>query len=63
MSSARPERFIRRHNITTYKFNPHFPINTLALMRMAVAARESGALMPYVDAAFHHMLGGTEEDG
>jgi len=49
------ERFIRRHNITEYKFNPHFPVNTLALMRMAVAAGESGALMAYVDAAFHHM--------
>ncbi|HEX4861288.1 MAG TPA: DsbA family protein, partial [Rhizomicrobium sp.] len=30
------ERFIRRHHITSYKFNPHFPVNTLALMRMAV---------------------------
>jgi 2-hydroxychromene-2-carboxylate isomerase len=48
-------RFIRRHGITQYKFNPHFPVNTLALMRMAVAARESGAPMPYVDAVFHHM--------
>ncbi len=49
------ERFIRRHNVTQYRFNPHFPVNTLALMRMAVAAQERGALMPYVDAAFHHM--------
>jgi 2-hydroxychromene-2-carboxylate isomerase len=48
-------RFIRRHDIATYRFNPHFPVNTLALMRMAVAAKESGTLMPYVDAAFHHM--------
>jgi 2-hydroxychromene-2-carboxylate isomerase len=49
------ERFIRRHNITTFKFNPNFPVNTLALMRMAVAAKEAGTLAPYVDAAFHHM--------
>ena len=48
-------RFIRRHDIATYRFNPHFPVNTLALMRMAVAAQEKGVLMPYVDAAFHHM--------
>ena len=48
-------RFIRRHDIAAYRFNPHFPVNTLALMRMAVAAQESGALMPYVDAVFHHM--------
>jgi 2-hydroxychromene-2-carboxylate isomerase len=49
------ERFIRRHRITAFKFNPNFPVNTLALMRMAVAANEMGALMPYVEAAFHHM--------
>jgi 2-hydroxychromene-2-carboxylate isomerase len=49
------ERFIRRHNITAFRFNPNFPVNTLALMRMAVAAKDAGALMPYVDAAFHHM--------
>jgi 2-hydroxychromene-2-carboxylate isomerase len=49
------ERFIRRHGIEQYKFNPHFPVNTLALMRMAVAAQEKGVLMPYVEAAFHHM--------
>lgn len=49
------ERFIRRHGIADYKFNPHFPVNTLALMRMAVAAREKGVLVAYVEAAFHHM--------
>jgi len=49
------ERFIRRHAITTLKFNPNFPVNTLALMRMAVAAKDAGQLAPYVDAAFHHM--------
>ena len=49
------ERFIKRHAITSYKFNPHFPVNTLALMRLAVAAEREGVLMPYVDAAFHHM--------
>jgi len=49
------ERFIKRHGIATYKFNPHFPVNTLALMRLAVAAEQAGVLMPYVDAAFHHM--------
>ena len=39
------ERFIRRHAITTFKFNPNFPVNTLALMRMATAAKEMGTLM------------------
>ncbi|HSZ75584.1 MAG TPA: 2-hydroxychromene-2-carboxylate isomerase [Rhizomicrobium sp.] len=49
------QRFIRRHNIVKYKFNPHFPINTLALMRGAVAAELEGILPSYVEAGFHFM--------
>jgi len=49
------QRFIRRHNIVKYKFNPHFPINTLALMRGAVAAELEGILPTYVEAGFHFM--------
>ena len=49
------ERFIRRHNITTFRQNPFFPVNTLMLMRGAVAARFEGVFAPYVRAAFHHM--------
>jgi len=49
------ERFVARHGIAAYRFNPFFPVNTLALMRMAVAAGERGELMPYVEAVFHHM--------
>jgi len=48
-------RFIRRHNIADYRFNPHFPVNTLMLMRGAVAAQIDGSLMPYVNAVMHHM--------
>ena len=35
--------------------NPFFPVNTLALMRGAVAADMDGGLDTYVDAMFHHM--------
>lgn len=49
------QRFVARHGITTYRFNPDFPINTLAIMRGAVAAKERGELPRYVDAVFHHM--------
>ena len=49
------QRFVRRHNLTQYKFNPHFPVNSLSLMRMAVAAKSDGALAPFVAAVFHHM--------
>jgi 2-hydroxychromene-2-carboxylate isomerase len=49
------ERFIRRHNITTLKKNPFFPVNTLMLMRGAVAAEFENMFEPYFRAAYHHM--------
>jgi 2-hydroxychromene-2-carboxylate isomerase len=49
------QRFIRRHNITTFRQNPFFPVNTLMLMRGAVAARFEGLFEPYFRAAYHHM--------
>jgi 2-hydroxychromene-2-carboxylate isomerase len=49
------ERFLRRHNITKFKMNPFFPVNTLALMRGAVAARFEGVFEPYFRAAYTHM--------
>ena len=48
-------RFLHRHGITNYQRNPFFPVNTLLIMRAAVAAEQDGALMPYVSAVFHHM--------
>ena len=49
------QRFIRRHNITKFRKNPFFPVNTLQLMRGAVAARFEGVFEPYFHAAYHHM--------
>lgn len=49
------QRFIRRHKIADFQFNPFFPVNTLNLMRMAVAAKDEGILPKYMDAVFHHM--------
>jgi 2-hydroxychromene-2-carboxylate isomerase len=48
-------RFIARHNITTFKSNPFFPVNTLTLMRGAVAAQFEDMFEPYFRAAYHHM--------
>jgi len=48
-------RFIRRHGIKNFQFNPNFPVNTLTIMRAAVAAQMAGNLRPYVDAVFHFM--------
>ena len=49
------ERFIRRHGITNYRRNPFFPVNTLQLMRGAVAAEAEGVFRPYFQAVYHHM--------
>jgi len=49
------DRFIRRHAIAKFTFNPHFPVNTLLLIRCAVAAQMDGILPGYLDAVFHHM--------
>lgn len=49
------DRFIRRHGITKFNSNPFFPVNTLMLMRGAVAAKFEGVFEPYFRAAYHHM--------
>jgi 2-hydroxychromene-2-carboxylate isomerase len=49
------ERFIKRFHVKPYTWNPFFPVNTLHLMRAAVAAQLEGVFEKYVEAAFHHM--------
>jgi 2-hydroxychromene-2-carboxylate isomerase len=49
------ERFLRRHQITAFRLNPFFPINTLTLMRGAVAAQRLGVFQRYVDEIYRHM--------
>ena len=53
--SLETQRFLKRHSITAYKSNPHFPVNTLTIMRGAVAAQEAGVFMPYVEAVYRAM--------
>ena len=48
-------RFVKRFGVKPYIWNPFFPVNTLNLMRAAVAAQLEGVFEKYVDAAFHHM--------
>ncbi len=49
------QRFIRRYGVTKFRLNPFFPVNTLTLMRCAVAAQSEGVFEPYFRAAYHHM--------
>jgi len=48
-------RFIRRHGITKFQSNPFFPVNTLMIMRGAIAARAMGIFERYVDEMYRHM--------
>ena len=49
------QRFIAEHGLTKFRMNTHFPVNTLTIMRGAVAAEAEGVLTPYVEAMFHFM--------
>jgi 2-hydroxychromene-2-carboxylate isomerase len=49
------QRFLKRFGVAPYVWNPHFPINTLNLMRAAIAAKRDGVFDKYVEAAFHHI--------
>ncbi|MGJ5023376.1 2-hydroxychromene-2-carboxylate isomerase [Bradyrhizobium sp. SZCCHNRI1009] len=49
------QRFLKRYHVQPWVWNPYFPVNTLNLMRAAIAAQIEGVFEAYVDAAFHHM--------
>lgn len=53
------QRFIAKHGLSRFKMNPNFPVNTLLLMRGAIAADMDGRLEEYVEAGLKHMW----EDG
>jgi 2-hydroxychromene-2-carboxylate isomerase len=48
-------RFIAKHELSQFKWNPNFPLNTLAIMRGAAAAELEGTVRAYATAIFHHM--------
>ena len=52
-------RFVERHRLTKFRLNPHFPVNTLTIMRGAIVAENEGRLPAYVEAVNHAMW----EDG
>lgn len=49
------QRFITKHGLTAYARNPHFPVNTVQIMRGAVLAQRMDRLGDYVDAVYGHM--------
>lgn len=49
------QRFIQQHGLAAFRANPHFPVNTLKIMRGAVAAQAYGCFAPYVEAVYAAM--------
>jgi 2-hydroxychromene-2-carboxylate isomerase len=49
------QRFVQAHGLAAFRFNPHFPVNTLQIMRGAVAAEGLGCAGRYIDAMFAAM--------
>ncbi|WP_333586663.1 2-hydroxychromene-2-carboxylate isomerase [Phenylobacterium sp.] len=48
-------RFVARHGLDAYRMNPHFPVNTLLIMRGLVAAQAQGLGGPYLEAVLAAM--------
>jgi 2-hydroxychromene-2-carboxylate isomerase len=48
-------RFIKRHGIARFRQNPFFPVNTLTIMRGAIAAQMLGVFERYVDEIYRYM--------
>ena len=53
------KRFLKAHQLTTFRFNPHFPVNSLLAMRTIVGAQDTPEFAVTIDA----MMRGMWEDG
>ena len=49
------DRFVKANSLTKFKINPYFPVNSLRIMRMLVAAKHEGVFAPYMEAMFAAM--------
>ncbi len=48
-------RFVARHGLTAFAMNPHFPVNTLLVMRGMVAAQRAGVADRYLQVVLSAM--------
>lgn len=49
------KRFVEDHKLTKFRFNSHFPVNTLLAMRTAIAAQKAGVHDAFYPAVFAAM--------
>jgi len=57
--SLETQRFIAKHGLRDFRFNPHFPVNTLLIMRGLLAARRADVGDVYLESVLKAMW----EDG
>ncbi len=57
--SLETKRFVEKHGLKDFRFNPHFPVNTLLIMRGLIAARRMGVGDAYLEGVLKAMW----EDG
>jgi len=55
------KRFIEKHACDKFVMNSHFPVNTLLLMRGAIAAERDGYLEKYIEAGLCSMWEGSKK--
>lgn len=48
-------RYVEKHGLSAYRPNPHFPVNTLLIMRGLIAARRAGVGDRYLEAVLSAM--------
>jgi 2-hydroxychromene-2-carboxylate isomerase len=52
-------RFIDAHDLKKFHFNPHFPVNSLLIMRIIAGAQKTANFLPTIEA----MMSGLWEEG
>jgi len=54
-SALETSRFVKKHSLNSFHFNPNFPVNTLHIMRGAVYAKANGIAEKYNEAMYQCM--------
>jgi len=49
------QRFIKKHGLSQFKMNAHFPVNTVTIQRGALVAQQDGRLEEYIAAGLECM--------
>ncbi len=57
------ERFLKKHSLTAFQMNPHFPITTVLIMRGLLVAEEDGVKDKFIEAIITAMWERQENTG